>query len=394
MIIALPLLLLFAGNTHARDSRAKEVRECLKNLRHKDPKIRKEAARKLGRFREPDAVKPLLPLLRDKDYFVRRAAASSLGLIGDSRAIKPMIKAALAKGGDRNSIVAGLRHFGEEAASELVPYLRRSGDASAAEEMIVKFGIKATFYLVPLLKDGNDEVVRRVLRVLAKVRDKEAVEPIIELVEGSTGELRRDAIAALGEFRDRRSISALTAILEGEKMDDETRAAAAFALGSSPNDEVIAKLKELLSDKSPKVRAASVRGLHAARARNCIELYKKVFESDKDFAVKLHAAFPLALNRKLKEALEFIVEALKNRNRDHRLQAAIYLRDIKDDKTTEALIDAMREEDETVRFHVNWALREITRALEPYSAGTYKAWRAWWLAKLKKEKEKEEEKDR
>jgi HEAT repeat protein len=55
-------------------------------LRDRDIDVRREAARSLGRLRDPAAVDALLDALRDDNSFVRRWAATALGDIGDPRA--------------------------------------------------------------------------------------------------------------------------------------------------------------------------------------------------------------------------------------------------------------------------------------------------------------------
>lgn len=58
------------------------VREQLTALRDEDWAIREEAARLLGRFKDPRAVTPLVSLLRDEDRSVREAAVDALRAIG------------------------------------------------------------------------------------------------------------------------------------------------------------------------------------------------------------------------------------------------------------------------------------------------------------------------
>jgi hypothetical protein len=56
----------------------------------KDSKIRLDAARMLGDFRDGKATKKLIRALEDSDPQVVRAAITSLGLIGDEQALDPL----------------------------------------------------------------------------------------------------------------------------------------------------------------------------------------------------------------------------------------------------------------------------------------------------------------
>jgi HEAT repeat protein len=58
---------------------------------------RREAARALGKIRDPGAIEALLPLLQDPDEGVRNEALLALGRMGGS-AVKPLVAAMREKG--------------------------------------------------------------------------------------------------------------------------------------------------------------------------------------------------------------------------------------------------------------------------------------------------------
>jgi len=57
----------------------------------KDPEVRKNAAKALGKIKDPRAVEPLIATLKDKDSDVRWHAARALEKIQDPRAVEPLI---------------------------------------------------------------------------------------------------------------------------------------------------------------------------------------------------------------------------------------------------------------------------------------------------------------
>jgi len=69
----------------ARDT--SELESMIQALRHEDPNIRWNAARRLGVLRDARAVDPLISALNDPDPDVRRKVALSLSKIRDRRAL-------------------------------------------------------------------------------------------------------------------------------------------------------------------------------------------------------------------------------------------------------------------------------------------------------------------
>ncbi|MCS6775084.1 MAG: HEAT repeat domain-containing protein [Chloroherpetonaceae bacterium] len=72
---------------------SKKTGKWLAALRDDDPVMRREAARKLGRRGNREAVRPLCDALQDENWRVRSNAARSLGIIGDPWAVEPLIAA-------------------------------------------------------------------------------------------------------------------------------------------------------------------------------------------------------------------------------------------------------------------------------------------------------------
>lgn len=72
---------------------SKKIGKWLAALRDDEPAMRRDAARKLGRRGNREAVRPLCDALQDENWRVRSNAARSLGIIGDPWAVEPLIAA-------------------------------------------------------------------------------------------------------------------------------------------------------------------------------------------------------------------------------------------------------------------------------------------------------------
>lgn len=66
------------------------INSLITSLKHKDWRIRQEAARNLGNTQDTKAVQPLITALQDEDWRIQLAAAKALGKVGDAKAIKPL----------------------------------------------------------------------------------------------------------------------------------------------------------------------------------------------------------------------------------------------------------------------------------------------------------------
>lgn len=68
-----------------------DVKGLIKALRHKDPSIRKDAAKALGDLKANEAVEELIDALKDSNTDVRIEVVRALGKIKDEKAINPLI---------------------------------------------------------------------------------------------------------------------------------------------------------------------------------------------------------------------------------------------------------------------------------------------------------------
>ena len=71
----------------------KDITELIKELKHKDISVRRNAAETLGMMREKKAVDSLILLLKDRNRFVRQEAVAALGKIGGKGLVQPLTQA-------------------------------------------------------------------------------------------------------------------------------------------------------------------------------------------------------------------------------------------------------------------------------------------------------------
>ncbi len=229
-------------NSYGDEDNTEMLLEALKN---EDGCVRVAASLALGEMREEIAAESLLQLLT-KDYReVRNSAALALGMIGSERAVEPLINE--------------LKHNDDvhvQCSAALA--LGKIGDERAVSPLIQK------------LYNKNTDVRNSAAVALACIGDERAeraVEPLIEIVDGSVyygsmrlafveedAELKKNAVLALGEIGDKRARKVLSDILEDNGKDEELRIASVSALGKIGDPRSVELLVEVLNDESESIR--------------------------------------------------------------------------------------------------------------------------------------------
>jgi HEAT repeat protein len=172
-------------------------------LQYPDDDVRWKAAIALGEIGNPEAVAPLVRLFSDDDRFVRSRAAHALSMIGEP-AVLPLLQilknidpgvrrgAALALGKIKNPIAVEPLIFALADEEAMV-----RAEAAAA---LAAIGTPALAPLMSFLKGTQGETRIEVMTALGELRNADAIEPLVQLLENADDDERKaiaDAIDAI-----------------------------------------------------------------------------------------------------------------------------------------------------------------------------------------------------
>jgi HEAT repeat protein len=189
-----------------------------------DPDVRRRAAEDLSECNDPNVLAVLSIALQDENKGVEDAVSRSflsIGGVGAARAIVYHIEDENIA--PRNLAAKLLVKLGENSVHALVPYLRSDNKDVRKLAVDILGEIKSTepvYYLLPLLKDADPNVLVAALEALGNIGDNVALGPICEAFEQYPF-ARIMAIEALGKIGG----DAVRSILENKLME-------AFTAGS------------------------------------------------------------------------------------------------------------------------------------------------------------------
>ncbi len=149
------------------------------------------------------------------------SAILELGQLGDDKAVALLIETLGRKDGVARSAARELGKLRNEAAVPPLVAMLDSPDVNqAAAEALLAFGPKAVGPLLEIIKNGSPAARQLAVSALGELRDKRAVEPLIDVMQTDDAYAVRTAAAtALGQIKDARAVWVLVATLQ---MRDET----------------------------------------------------------------------------------------------------------------------------------------------------------------------------
>jgi HEAT repeat protein len=200
-----------------------------------NPKVRARAARALGWLDDPTALPVLSGAMRDPEGAVRAAAAGALGILGDLSSLPLLIDAtADADASVWESAVEALGDIRDPRATAAVVSLLHHGDAKVREAAARALSWRDTLGAEAALTRLNDEdanVRRNAIATLHSTGhladDEAAVNRVITLLTDSSPRVRAAAVHALGDLRALRLASALR-----QRLADDNASVVADALGA------------------------------------------------------------------------------------------------------------------------------------------------------------------
>lgn len=208
------------------------VAEQIAALKDEDWAIREDAATALGTLRDPRAVGPLVTVLRDSDRAVREAAIGALTALGE-----PAVTALATCLTDRELSV-------QEAASAVLAVIA---------------DVRVLAPLVAALKSPDWIVRMHAAKALGRIKNAEAVESLIPLLQDKVKAVREETSAALAAIGDAAIPSLLNALTHSEWL---VRLHAVEALGKTRSASAVEPLlSALFNDRDAAIREDAVRAL-------------------------------------------------------------------------------------------------------------------------------------
>lgn len=186
------------------------VRRCQRQLQSKDAKIRKQAAARLGQYKQRQAVETLVVVLtgQERDFEVLHAVVKSLTKIGDLQAVPALVKT--------------LQHHPDEFVRADAAQALWTIEGGGAREVLAR----------ALVEDGGNGVVRvTVAQILGEIGDVRAVEALsAALARQDKFEVLCTAAEGLGKIGGPQAIEALVRAANDSQVEAVVQQAAARAL--------------------------------------------------------------------------------------------------------------------------------------------------------------------
>ena len=178
---------------------------------------RREAIITLGEMGDERCVEPLARALRDGDWQVREVAIEGLGQVG-SPAVDTLLKL-LRDWEVRKYAIAALGKIRDERVLDpLILQLRNDEFKDDAIDALAALGEPSVEKLIETLRDKDENVRKRAVRALGKIKGNGAIDPLIEMVGDKDWETRLLAAAALESIGDERGREAIKPLLKDPDM--------------------------------------------------------------------------------------------------------------------------------------------------------------------------------
>lgn len=262
----------------------------ISDLRSSTPEVRAQAYNVVMKLEET-AVEPLVEMIKaTEDIHLRKVIAFALKKMGDN-AIAQMIRSLESNMPAENSkrILGILDGIGSEGVIiEQLEKMLSHHDAEVRKEVLKvlsRFNTSAANKVIRLaLDDFRIDVRMETIRILGKIKDKEAAEPLLQIVsfkgmfakEKETEEIQAEACLALGVIGN---IKALPTLIEIAKPAGpikflrlkpmSVRLAAIQAIAEFQSPETREVFAMLLNDKDPAIVKAS---------RNAMDRQKRILD--------------------------------------------------------------------------------------------------------------------
>jgi HEAT repeat protein len=226
-----------AARVLGRSGNKSSVRALTKAMKDPENEVRRAAVTALGAIKDPEAVDTLIAALKDPWWFVRSEAAEALGKIRDPRAAAALFELM----GDSDSTVTlaaenALLTFARVEKPPREAYLANVNSPNPEASRVALIGLailkdqSTTPGLLAMLKSAEPRKRAQAARALGLALDSKALPDLRAAVADKEGGVRLQVAEALGNFQDVQSVEPLKKLASSETEDPRIRRAAAIAL--------------------------------------------------------------------------------------------------------------------------------------------------------------------
>jgi HEAT repeat protein len=302
------------------------------------------------------ALEPLLSVFKDQKCPTRRAVIEAISHIGDERVMKPLIAAL--KDGDPHVRVAAVEALGairDPRSAEPLTHALTDQDplvrAAAANALGTMMDNGSFDRLTASLKDANWSVRKASVESLGRLKDARAVQPLTELLKDADHDVREATIEALGQIQHKSAVENLVVALADPQSSVRNLVAGVLRKIDGEWERSEAARRAI-----PALKAAATSREYWVRqaAADTLAKLTEIPQSEPSLS-----GFTDPVYYKRAAALQALVQALGDWDRDLRQAAAEALGRIADQRALEPLKAAMEDTDDWVRGSVDRALRRL-----------------------------------
>lgn len=258
------------------------VTETLLEMTHGSAKLKQGAVETLGHLKDPAALQPLIEMLKKARGPLKEAVIEAL-VRYDQLVIEPLLEVLAGRvKKEKQAALAVLERLGELPRDSKV----KKHLLLAEEEKLMALGGEALGTLTIALQWPDPRHRFMAAKVLGRMKEERAVEPLIGLMEDGDPPVRYAAMEALGNIGATRAMAAMVKALKDHH--EEVGRTAAEALGKLGKPG-IGNLIEALKSDNTKVRTRAGRALLAAGDK-AIEPLWRTYETGGEVLSKRVAA--------------------------------------------------------------------------------------------------------
>ncbi len=221
--------------------------------------------------------------------------------------------------------------------------------------------------MLKAVKHKNQDVREQALKKLSemlKPGDKVDTDILLNALNDESSNVRLRAARVLSKMKEKRALDPIITMMEHDKNED-CRFWAAGSLGSIDNPAALAPLSRALESDEHRVRTSAMDSLAEMSDPRALTILIKYLNEGKsmDKGYYLDVAWSLAHSKKPR-AFQALLKAMHSKNKEKRATATGALKMMGDLKVAEPLINALRDNYHEVRKYAAFGLAELARLEE------------------------------